>query len=1072
MNQNSPSNEDVAMYKRMIMMDQTNGGYQDSTDEFLGNRDNPPLSPYNPKKQRVTNGPHKWGPPQSSEQYRPDVWLTGGDKSPMSPRRSYHVKSPEGKSPARTVGTSPGSTPSWGVIPPLDLDDTVHSAATVNVHNSAKMASLPTVSTPHRSPRREVQSRGAATYSSSRWGGGCDDSQPMSPHERPPCSPVAGGRKTPPRVESISKLHEDSGTKIFSNEKIDTNDFAFAFTTFEGNNASSNAVGGVRQTSRTTDDVPARHWSAQPPTLSVGMSPHRPKGSRQILSSPNAARRNFSVPAVSPMTKAHLADGAPTYELANLSALISGLRKVSLDDTETRRKKNFGDRSDQQAAYLLEIITHLRKVTRTGKDGMTKSTAEEDALEDLIAKLRKTGVLNPNNLSPHDVSEVQKIIGRIRAVQERYPHQGFPYADLEGVIRDLENILVPSDTASSSRTAVVADSSRNNNKNVQETLEDVIGRLKKVTPRLANRVDKIEAEHATVALAELVDRLRDRDEKELAHVIRLLGSEGTQNGHEEENEGLKELRRVLSTLDELDGADTENVKRLLAGLNLPPADAEVVANCIQKLKKLNMTPKEAGAVAGIAAQLRTVGVGNTKGESDLDEQIGTLRDVLYPKQKMDEATRVLKSLRRIDMTADQRKVVADVIAKLGNKEGDNYKDVLAEAISKLRRAKLNKYEAKEVAGILINLRKTKYPNNDKDKHQMKMVTLRKVTTPEKANAIEAAIELIKKVQWNLDDDVFKSFVDEIVSLGRGEPTEKQLYQNELADAISRLKHVKMTPREARGVSGILFKLKKTKYPKEKEGDKKDDRWKLRKVIASPKVEQIEKALDQVKRVRWNLDDEVFVYFVDDVVSQALKDWGDEDDESVDTMDISISDDESDGDLMDSHHHENDTEKPAKFQEKHITMKTTLPKAQYSPKVSINQEEEKEEDENKKIVFTRKHHWKHKQFHGTVIGEKRWRTSEGFATDEVIYSPLSLEQYDRRKAVGASLKASMANFDVPLADESHVDEVERKLHENHLTLGLVEQHASSSKYSSLVNKSPKKAVQGMATMAAQPDFPSL
>jgi hypothetical protein len=60
--------------------------------------------------------------------------------------------------------------------------------------------------------------------------------------------------------------------------------------------------------------------------------------------------------------------------------------------------------------------------------------------------------------------------------------------------------------------------------------------------------------------------------------------------------------------------------------------------------------------------------------------------------------------------------------------------------------------------------------------------------------------------------------------------------------------------------------------------------------------------------------------------------------------------------------------------------------------------------------------------------------------------------------------------------SHVDEVERKLQENDLTLGLVDRHASSSKRSALINKSPKRSPKKLlcsgVKMEAQPVFPSL
>jgi hypothetical protein len=73
-------------------------------------------------------------------------------------------------------------------------------------------------------------------------------------------------------------------------------------------------------------------------------------------------------------------------------------------------------------------------------------------------------------------------------------------------------------------------------------------------------------------------------------------------------------------------------------------------------------------------------------------------------------------------------------------------------------------------------------------------------------------------------------------------------------------------------------------------------------------------------------------------------------------------------------------------------------------------EEDPEKEPVRIVFARKHHWKHSKHNNTIVSEKRWRTSEKFGVDKAFYSPLSSEQYTRRKTVGAAILKSLGDFE--------------------------------------------------------------
>lgn len=81
-----------------------------------------------------------------------------------------------------------------------------------------------------------------------------------------------------------------------------------------------------------------------------------------------------------------------------------------------------------------------------------------------------------------------------------------------------------------------------------------------------------------------------------------------------------------------------------------------------------------------------------------------------------------------------------------------------------------------------------------------------------------------------------------------------------------------------------------------------------------------------------------------------------------------------------------------------------------------------EEKAKKIRFTNKPQWRHKKHNVTVVSEKRWRFEENFNADEVIWSPLSRDQYDRRKTVGAAILKTMDKF-APM-DDMLLDEFEK------------------------------------------------
>jgi hypothetical protein len=93
---------------------------------------------------------------------------------------------------------------------------------------------------------------------------------------------------------------------------------------------------------------------------------------------------------------------------------------------------------------------------------------------------------------------------------------------------------------------------------------------------------------------------------------------------------------------------------------------------------------------------------------------------------------------------------------------------------------MNKWEAKEVAGILSNLRKTNYTTHQDEKESPEMVNLRKVMPKEKFDEIEDVIKIFKRVTWG-ENEIFE-FCDFIEGLGN-EPASLLTESTPLVDVV-------------------------------------------------------------------------------------------------------------------------------------------------------------------------------------------------------------------------------------------------------------------------------------------------
>jgi hypothetical protein len=370
-------------------------------------------------------------------------------------------------------------------------------------------------------------------------------------------------------------------------------------------------------------------------------------------------------------------------------------------------------------------------------------------------------------------------------------------------------------------------------------------------------------------------------------------------------------------------------------------------------------------------------------------------------------------------------------------------DKLTDAILRLKKVQLNQWEAEQVANISLDFRKTmtnlmnggedeeedsgSKNNDDDDNESYNRLTrqeLRKFVDEVKMDVIDDVMKSIQNVLPKLGDRDADDFSKAIMYLGEGDATKEQAdhrdYMQVLVDAIRDLKKAKLNQFEAMKVQGIFVNLRRAHSEDRVIESDRREMIKLRKVTSPEKMAVIEEAVKKVKRVRFNLNDDVFEFFLDDVIATGKGE-------------------------------------PTKEQKEQMELEGLVdvaPPAAAAAAAPAEKKAGQEEVANgeKRILFSRKHHWKSKNYHNTVVSEKRWRKAEEVDTDEVIFSPLSQQSHDRRKVVGEALKNSLHNNDgtglvytesLPAPDddgddveEFHVETVERRLRENNLDVHTV------------------------------------
>jgi hypothetical protein len=476
-------------------------------------------------------------------------------------------------------------------------------------------------------------------------------------------------------------------------------------------------------------------------TTSFSMAEYSPRGRDTIISPKGSVKRNFIVSEAAKRKSMAVLDlsihsdkSEPEDELQNV---LASLKRVVITPKDV-------DKSGQQASELLQMVQLLEE--RGGGQGVQKEIC------DLFEDLNQQGVFS-SNLGPNRIEKMQNIIKQLIELSRKTDYNPDAKEELAGTVKILRKLTPTSAGA-------------------VEWIQQAIDRLRKVVPSL-KEPETAGAEDAMDQLQQVLLSMREGQEAELAEAIRdLKGDEETKQDNKMDDlehvlAGLKAKRSAAKKVAEEEAKEIAN----RAKARVTPEDADYLVYSLLKLKKAKMSKTEAAAVAGFLRMLKPVQTPEDEKESD--EALAKLRKVIDTNKKSKEILRVLKGLRRLNLNDPERFELAEIVRSLGKGEG-KYRDEIGNAIAKLRNVRMTRPEAKEAAGIMFNLRKTKKGNSfDIDKSR-EMVNLRKVMKDEKADVVVEAFRELAKVDLSEKEiDEFAGIVSELEVQPLG-PTEHQL----------------------------------------------------------------------------------------------------------------------------------------------------------------------------------------------------------------------------------------------------------------------------------------------------------
>jgi hypothetical protein len=1115
--------EDLSDYKYMLRQE---GAYEESThpDEYLGGSIAADRS-LSPKRRghksmgssihstKSVNSPHKWGAPEKPEQFRPDDWLGG---SSHHSRRSWTPKSAPA-SKLGTVGTNSKAEQILALLPSINLDDvdknddmtarSIHSTA-----SAAKSTATSLSTSSHHERRQALRDSG---------------------HKSQPKRCKAQRSRSVGSTRSASEKELDD-TSPHEPTKVVRKKFKDQTKSFSGSSHGA-PVKPVRLPSLDADIVAAQEELAKRQAqrellnVSAGEESDTPKmkGKRPAANPKKFTSVPYGASAIQTETPVTPTETAPSPRETPPKVQSCAQRRAEVGNG-VREEEKIDTNKFTSAFAMFEKspsaqITPRKYQSAQPSSGMYKPRTEEEKQtarekrsvhrQQQRGKANKARNATMSSPSTEDASTPESTPRRIQSLIS--PRNNVPRnfsVSREALLKSKQLSLNPS---------------QDKPKTQDQYLQDIIAQLRKVQ---REKRDTSSSGMEADELMEMIRRLHHVDQgnnKRLSDILKRL----------EDNQGEHSLEELQSVLTNLEAMQDPNAS------HLTDEDQDWLESALRRLKKVQLTPREAEGVANTVRQLKHVDLSDNDGEAESDALIAKLNQttLVYPTRKVNEVNQVLNGLRRIPLNDKERDDFAKKI--LGTAVQRPYVDELSDAILRLRKANLNQWEAKKAAGIAMDLRKTlknllagvveDEEDDDEDSVYSRLTRkeLRQYVEKDKMDEIDIVMDKLKTCLSKVTEKEMNDFCKALEGVGKGDATREQArhqdYIDMLAEAIRNLKHAKLNRWEANEVHGIVANLRKTNFP-EKDGDdnsKGADRRlaELCKVTSPEKMTVIEDIVKKVKKaVRFNMNEEIFEFFLDDVIAaghgeptqrqiehlsahsandddisyDSLKSDGgkshdtvdDDDVQSVETMAISISSadislSEEEVELTDDEEEkERKQASPKRFHHQFPTY--TSHSCPASPA--------SEDPANRRIVFTRKHHWQHKKHNNTVVGEKRWRLCENFATDEVIFSPLSREQHNRRKAIDGALKGALgsiylgsssrslgtppsnglnnvqrlkpgskifddeANSD--LEEETHVFLVEKRLLENNINLNDLIKHAESSKKAVVLTPSPKRAAR--------------
>ena len=525
--------------------------------------------------------------------------------------------------------------------------------------------------------------------------------------------------------------------------------------------------------------------------------------------------------------------------------------------------------------------------------------------------------------------------------------------------------------------------------------------------------------------------------------------------------------RATPGFDKLEGMDLANRVRNQHGAR--PKLEEELAGILTGLRRVERSPKKVEEAVKNLVRLRKTKFPPKNGTEKNDPLQVSLRKFLPKAQAdelFDELDRGLSAITEESPEGAGTGLANRVANVLNQPAPKDLEDDLQEALRRLKKLTLRPQQAEEVADLMVQLRKV--PKKDRASAKKLIDGLRPIIESSQVSEIQDILQNLRKVP-DMGSLECLDFANRI-RLQQGFGQSK--LEEELADLLCKLKRIKPglgSNRKANQVAKLLFNLRKTKYPHLEDTEKDPFHLSLRKVLPKKKADDIFTTMNKLRHVEFDDTDHDAVSQLANCVTSLLapiKEEEDDDDDipaesfAADTLHSSyntynddgaapvedddngefgeeaLADDEDDDDpnkkaekarakkkakakvkkLLQSDDDDDDDDGRVGGGEgpKYFATKPNWRDFQFHHAGKKKEEPEVEEEEydaeGNKIVFDNRHHWKHKKHNVSIQGDVRYKVAREFGADQVLYSPLSKDQYRRRKTVGAALLKHMTDYD--------------------------------------------------------------